>query len=411
LGGPLPFVGFSTTLGGMSLEALPDRLDSLRKLQWVTDAALAHLSLDELLSELLERVRDVLRADTSAVLLWDEEADELVARAAVGLEEEVTRGVRIPVGRGFAGRIAAERQPVTIEDVDHSDVVNPLFREKGVKSLLGAPLLARGRVLGVIHVGTLAPRVFTADDIELLEHAAERAALALDKALVHEELRRLDHLRDQFVSTAAHELRTPASAILGAAATLDTLAGRLDPEVEAQLKRMLHEQSLRLAELVDQLLDVSRLEARALALRLETFQIRDRLETIVSAVADDGSKVDVDVASDLVVEADPVAFDRIVSNLVLNALRHGAPPVLVSARVEDSRVRVVVEDRGEGVPREFRSRLFEQFARSKSSAGKPGTGLGLAIARAFARAHGGDVVYQDARPRGARFELFLPRSA
>lgn len=85
----------------------------------------------------------MLDADTCAVLLLDEERQELVARAAVGIEEEVERGVRIPYGRGFAGRVVAERRPVILDDVDHADVLNPILREKGIKSLLGVPLLVR----------------------------------------------------------------------------------------------------------------------------------------------------------------------------------------------------------------------------------------------------------------------------
>ena len=79
--------------------------------------------------------------------------EELVARAAVGIEEEVEQGVRIPVGRGFAGRVAAGRAPVILDDVDHADVLNPILREKGIKSLLGVPLLVRDEVIGVLHVG------------------------------------------------------------------------------------------------------------------------------------------------------------------------------------------------------------------------------------------------------------------
>src|SRR5947208_10370967 len=114
----------------------------MRKLQAVTDAALAHVSLDELLDELLNRVREALEADTCAVLLLDETGTELVARAAKGLEEEVERGVRIPVGKGFAGRIVSTAAPYVVENLDRADVLNPLLREKGVKSLLGAPLTA-----------------------------------------------------------------------------------------------------------------------------------------------------------------------------------------------------------------------------------------------------------------------------
>src|SRR5437588_2816486 len=147
-------------------------LDRLRKLQTVTDAALEPLALDALLDVLLTRIRTVLEADTSAVLLVDERTDELVARAAKGLEEEVERGVRIPVGAGFAGRIAAERRPVVLDDVDHADVLNPLLRETGIKSLLGVPLLADCRVLGVLHVGSRTARRFAAIDAGLMQLVA-----------------------------------------------------------------------------------------------------------------------------------------------------------------------------------------------------------------------------------------------
>src|SRR4051794_8879941 len=132
---------------------------------------------------------EILQTDTAAFLLLDEETDELVARAAKGVEEEVEQGVRIPVGRGFAGRIAAERTAVTIADVDHADILNPILRERGIRSLLGVPLVVEGRVLGVLHVGTLTPRRFTEEDAELLQLAADRAAMAIDHAGMYERER------------------------------------------------------------------------------------------------------------------------------------------------------------------------------------------------------------------------------
>ena len=161
----------------------------MHAVQRVTDAGLAYLPLDELLEELLVRTREILVADTAAILLLDEEADVLRARAAKGIEEEVEQGVRIPVGRGFAGRIAAERTAVVIDDVDHADILNPILREKGIRSLLGVPLLVEGRVLGVLHVGTLTPRRFTEHDRDLLQLAADRAALAIEHAQLYEERR------------------------------------------------------------------------------------------------------------------------------------------------------------------------------------------------------------------------------
>ena len=130
----------------------------------LADPALSELALEPLLDELLSRAKDILHVDTAAILLLDDEGQELVARAAKGLEEEVERGVRIPVGSGFAGRIAAGRRPIYIADVDHADVLNPILRMKGVRSLLGVPLLVEGAILGVLHVGTVTPREFTNSD-------------------------------------------------------------------------------------------------------------------------------------------------------------------------------------------------------------------------------------------------------
>jgi serine phosphatase RsbU (regulator of sigma subunit)/putative methionine-R-sulfoxide reductase with GAF domain/anti-sigma regulatory factor (Ser/Thr protein kinase) len=163
--------------------------DTLQALQRVTDVALAHLSLDDLLTELLERMTEILHSDTAAFLLLDESANELVARAAKGIEEEVEQGVRIPVGRGFAGRIAADKRATIIEDVDHADILNPILRERGIRSLLGVPLIVEGDVLGVLHVGTLTLRVFTTEDAELLQLAADRAAMAIAHARAYERER------------------------------------------------------------------------------------------------------------------------------------------------------------------------------------------------------------------------------
>ena len=145
----------------MGARPMPSPEVAIRELQRISDAALASLSMQELLNELLERIVVILTTDTAAILLLDEVAGELVAQAAKGIEEEVERGVRIPVGRGFAGRIAAQQKAVAIEDVDHADILNPILRDKGIRSLLGVPLLVEGRVIGVLHVGTLVPRHFS----------------------------------------------------------------------------------------------------------------------------------------------------------------------------------------------------------------------------------------------------------
>jgi GAF domain-containing protein/anti-sigma regulatory factor (Ser/Thr protein kinase) len=147
-----------------------------------SDPALSELPLEQLLDELLVRVQEALAVDTVAILLYDEEANQLVARAAKGIEEEVEQGVRLPIGQGFAGRIAGERVAIFIADVDHADILNPILREKRICSLLGVPLIVEGTLIGVMHVGSLTPRRFGPSDLAVLQLAAARAAPAIERA-------------------------------------------------------------------------------------------------------------------------------------------------------------------------------------------------------------------------------------
>ena len=161
----------------MPATASPD--DHLRGIQALTDSALSRLDAEGLLAELVDRTKDILQADTAAVLLLDHAAHELIATSAAGIEEEVRQGVRIPLGAGFAGRIAADRKPVILDHVDATTVVNPILLAKGIRTLLGVPMIAAGRVVGVMHVGSLTGRRFTSKDAALLQLAADRAGPAV----------------------------------------------------------------------------------------------------------------------------------------------------------------------------------------------------------------------------------------
>jgi serine phosphatase RsbU (regulator of sigma subunit)/anti-sigma regulatory factor (Ser/Thr protein kinase)/putative methionine-R-sulfoxide reductase with GAF domain len=213
----------------------------LAELQRFTDAALAHLAMGELLTELLDRITEILQADTAAILLLDEAGEAVRATAAKGIEEEVEKGVRIPLGKGFAGRIAAERRPISIPDVDHADIYNPILREKGIRSLLGVPLLVESRVLGVLHVGTLSPREFTDADAELLQVAADRAALAIDHAALFESERRAREEADRAVGVLRAVQRVTDAALAGLSledllhVLLDRVAEILDTDTVAVL--------------------------------------------------------------------------------------------------------------------------------------------------------------------------------
>jgi serine phosphatase RsbU (regulator of sigma subunit)/anti-sigma regulatory factor (Ser/Thr protein kinase) len=159
----------------------------LEQMQSITDSTLGYMSLEDMVSELLGRITELLVADTAAVLLLDEDRRVLVARAARGLEEEVRQGVQVPLARGFAGRVAAEARPIVIEDLSRAEVVNPILRQKGIRSMLGVPVHVEGRVIGVMHVGSLHRRTFDHHDIELLQLAADHAALAIDNARLSEQ--------------------------------------------------------------------------------------------------------------------------------------------------------------------------------------------------------------------------------
>ena len=179
----------------------------LRDIQMITDAALSQLGDQDFLAELVDRVKAVLRADTAAVLLLDRSSGNLIATAAAGLEEEVRQGVRIPVGRGFAGRIAAERRPVILDHVDHSTVLNPILMTKGIHALLGVPMVAGGRVIGVMHVGSLTPREFTSGDIDLLQLAADRAATVVQSLAARADRVAVSALQQSLLPSALPVIR------------------------------------------------------------------------------------------------------------------------------------------------------------------------------------------------------------
>ena len=176
--------------------------DTMRDIQSITDAALSALDPQELLDALVDRAKKALDADTAAILLLDKPSGQLIASAASGLEEEVQQGVRVPLGRGFAGRIAQEDQIVVLDTVDRTNVVNPLLLARGIRSMMGAPLRAGGAVIGVIHVGALTPRDFTGHDKDLLQLAADRAALAVQA---------LDSQLDRAAAVALQRSLVPAA--------------------------------------------------------------------------------------------------------------------------------------------------------------------------------------------------------
>lgn len=161
--------------------------ERLRDIDTLLQSASSHRDLDQLLGEMLELVQRLFKVETTSILLLDRPAQQLFAAATKGLEDEVIQGLRIPVGKGFSGRVAADRVPIILDKVDESTVSSQILIRKGIKSLLGVPMIVEGDLVGVLHLGTTRRRRFTEDDIALLREIADRAAVASRERLTRSE--------------------------------------------------------------------------------------------------------------------------------------------------------------------------------------------------------------------------------
>ncbi len=312
-------------------------------------------------------------------------------------------------------------QAVLVRDAQMEGAVPPDIVERfSVASIAAAPLMVEGRCLGFI-VGDRrngSPRFELSDEeLAFLTALGSIAAVFIDKADQYAalqtalgELRRLDEAKGDFISVASHELRTPIAVVHGIASTLQYRGLELPDEQVLELRATLYSQTARLRDLAEALLDLSRVDSGAMRLKMERFRARDSIQDLLPRIAPDHvAQFEIAVDPDFELETDSHVFARIISNLVVNAVRYGAPPFFVSSQ-RDGWVNVLVEDRGLGVDPQFVPQLFERFTRSDASreSQKDGAGLGLAIAYDFARSLGGELSYEPASPCGARFTLRLP---
>ena len=384
-------------------------------LRALSDLVVAVAQRSDEVEELLERICTTLASsfgfDRVVMHRYYEASNEIELLVARG-HERLTRPHAYPIEEEpLLLRTLEAGRPIHLADGPAEEAVSEqVFENPPSTSVVVAPLLVEGRCLGFVsadHRGR--PFEFGENALRTLQVFTALTAVVLEKALEHRELERLNEIKSQFVALASHELRTPAASIYGAATTLHARADQLNEEQLRTLQRLLYEQSDRLRTLVDELLDLSRLDAGSLRITPERVEVGARLERLVGELfADRSGDIGIEAEDGLFVEADPHAFDRIVSNLVANAFRYGEPPVTIEAVRSGEGARVAVEDRGNGVPPEFVSRLFERFTRAQPGAGVPGAGLGLSIAQSLAQAHGAELGYRPASPRGARFEFELP---
>jgi signal transduction histidine kinase/CheY-like chemotaxis protein len=394
----------------------------MRQVQTVTEVALAHLSLDKLLTELLDRVRDALDVDTVVILLL-EENNELVAWAAKGLELDVA--IRVPLGSGFAGRIAEQKSPMVIDDIDRADLHTPFLREKGVKSLMGVPLLVEGRVLGVLHVGRLIRRPFTDDDTRLLQLVAFRIALAVDNARLFEEERSArreaeaaSRAKDEFLTIISHELRTPLTPIIG---WVHMIRSEILPSKETKRGlSVIEKNSYAMKRLINDLLDMSailsgKMRMEELPVNLEAV-VREAVETVGPLAMARNVHLEVSFRDwrNEVVSGDRARLLQVFSNLLDNAVKFSTPggSVRINCEANGADAIVAIEDSGQGITSEFLPFVFERFRQADGSRTRAhgGLGLGLSLVKSLVEAHKGAVeAASEGEGQGSRFTVRLPR--
>ena len=385
-------------------------------LEAIGEMALASSELDALLRAVLVRLKDGLGVDFGVVAMLDDDGRAVSMRAAVGLPD-LQWTPSVPIGVGIAGRIAASRQAVVVEDLKTAAYVNPLARAN-LGSLAGAPLIVDGRLLGVLEVGTLAPRPYGAADIALLKAAAERLASVLERqrlwaaeraarAAAQEAVRQ----RDEVLAIVAHDLRNPLSRMLMSTALLRT---EFPPEKAPRALAIMERAVKGMDRLVRDLLDVSRVEAGGLRLEPSPVPVTALLSELQDEFAELAGSRGVRLECAAGEGLPPVRADRprllqALSNLLDNAIRltpEGGTVAVIAGRARDL-VEFTVRDTGPGIPAEHLPHLFDRFWQGTRER-RGSAGLGLTIVKGIVEAHGGRLAVDSRVGEGTSFRIWIP---
>lgn len=422
-----------TTAADTQSASFEPSVADLIALEKITEVALTTTDLDELLQRLIQRMVEVSGAQAGAILLL--EGDELIPRATYGLDERIVAAYRVPRGVGFAGQVLQEDRPLTTRNaIEEGQGWIPYLNERGIRSMLGVPLRANGQVIGVAHIDLVQERDFTPREIHRFQVLADRAAIAIEHSRLLREsreraaqleaanaqLREVDRLKTEFLSMISHELRTPLTAIIGYTDLL--LRGTHGPLNERQMRhqRAVKSGAHRLLELINDLLDVSRLESGLVELERSEISLAGVLQKAVAGARQAADEARLTLRLELperlpTVYADEARLVQVFANLLSNAVKftpEGGWIVVRAATTPDGqRVQVFVEDNGIGIRPEHLAHIWDRFYQAESGARRRygGTGLGLAIVRRLVELHDGEVHASSPGPgRGASFRVDLP---
>src|SRR5262245_34011388 len=413
---------------------LSKALEEVRALGEVGRAVSSTLDLETVLTTIVSRANELSGTDAGAMFEYDAAAEEFVLRATQNFEGEILetlRQTRVRKGEGAVGRVAVTRAPVQIPDILDEGAYRSRLRDvlvrSGHRALLAVPLLREEHILGGLVVNRKAPGEFSAEVVDLLTAFAAQSALAIQNARLFREIedkgRQLEIAskhKSQFLANMSHELRTPMNAIIGVTEMLLEDARALGQEDQIEPHERILRAGKHLLALINDILDLSKIEAGKMELHLESFAVAPLVDDVVTTIqplADrNGNRVVVEYPVDPgTMRADATRVRQALLNLASNASKfteRGLITVTVARRRDDGRdwVTFAVSDTGIGMTADQMAKLFEEFTQADASTTRKygGTGLGLAISRRFCRMMGGDIAVESVPGAGSTFTIRLP---
>ena len=415
------------TLVGRSQE-LARNVEQLEALAGIGQAVSSTLDLDEVLATIVTHAVQLSGTDGGSMLEFDDTAQEFHVRAAIGTSDELLgrlRGTRIGLHDTLIGRAAKGGRPQQVADLREAGLDPHLRRlhEAGWRSVVAVPVLRKGRIVGALVVRRKTPGPFSVETCDLLETLAGQSALAIVNARLFRELERksaeladASQHKSEFLASMSHELRTPLNAVIGfSEVLLERMFGEINERQEEYL-RDIWNSGKHLLELLNDILDLSKVEAGHMQLEPSEFVLADALEYGLSLVRERAARhaIDLELLVDsnvATIVADELRIKQVVLNLLSNAVKFTPDGGRVSVRAgsHDDEVTVTVTDNGVGVERSDQARIFESFQQGGRAAPKTeGTGLGLTLSKRIVELHGGRIWVESEVGVGSTFGFTVP---